>query len=247
MNLDVIALQEVCRDPDNGLSVDGYSLWCSGKHGNGHHGVGFLVRNNIKVIEFIVHTIIHSDARAAQLIISTKKGPRSIYSLYAPHSGYGDDIIRLFWEEAAALPAIDKSVICVDANAHIHPNDWVYPAHHSHQALPIPVTNTCGLHFLAFTSTLNVRPANLMPMTRNWEARHTFHGNTFAQKNVIDFILVPAEAAANFSGGAQVHIINKSAVISDHNMLVLQWTIKIHSNTKKPPMRSGEQKRTQKP
>ena len=227
-NFDFVIIQELRRDMSQGDRITGsYCLWCTGHNGNNNHGVGFLVHDRIEVIDFIIHKIANSSARAAQLIIATKKGRRSIYALYAPHAGYEEDFIQHFWENAADLPDIAKSIIGVDANAHIHPADWMYPPNQPDHKTEIPRTSMCGLHFLAFTSTLDLRPANMM-LSATWAARTTFTGNEKAPRSaVIDFILIPANTSNEFPHAAVVQE-NTSALLSDHKMLVATWRLKIH-------------------
>ena len=117
MSLDIIIIQELRRDATHGERISGpYSLWCTNHSGTNNHGVGFLVHDRITVLDFAIHTVANSTARAAQLTIETKRGRRSLYALYAPHAGYGEEIVQQFWEDAIALPDIAKSVVGVDAN-----------------------------------------------------------------------------------------------------------------------------------
>jgi hypothetical protein len=119
-NLDFVIIQEIRREETHGDKISGsYCLWCTSHNGSNSHGVGFLVHDRIEVLEFKIHKIANSLARAAQLTIATKKGRRSIYALYAPHSGYGEDLIQHFWEDATDLPDIAKSIVGVDANQHV--------------------------------------------------------------------------------------------------------------------------------
>ena len=234
---DIVIIQETRRDETHGERISGsYCLWCSGHNGTHNHGVGFLVHDRIKILEFTIHKVANSSARAAQIIVSTKTGRRSIYALYAPHTGYGEDTVRHFWEDAADLPDIAKSIIGVDANAHVHPSDWNYPPHQPNQKLEIPGTTMCGLHLLAFTNTLDLRPANMM-QAGDWSTRTTFTGNLKAPRDaVIDFLLVPAKKSNEFKTGASVQS-NHSALTSDHLLLAATWRVTLNHSTKAPNTR----------
>ena len=131
LGIDIVILQETRRDITLGERAgNAYNLWCTKHDGTSNHGVGFLVHRDIQVVDFKPYRIAGSDARAAQLVIETKTGRRSLYSLYAPHAGLGDDHVQTFWDEAQELPNAEKSVIGGDCNGHVHPNAWEYPATH---------------------------------------------------------------------------------------------------------------------
>ena len=228
MSLDIIIIQELRRDATHGERISGpYSLWCTNHSGTNNHGVGFLVHDRITVLDFAIHTVANSTARAAQLTIETKRGRRSLYALYAPHAGYGEEIVQQFWEDAIALPDIAKSVVGVDANAHVHPLNWTYPPSQPTPNIDIRGTNSCGLHLLAFANTLDLRPANMMP-TAHWSERTTFIGNQKGQAGVIDFLMIPSNKSNEFKDGATVQQTDNSALTSDHKMLLATWNIKVH-------------------
>ena len=162
LGIDILIMLETWHDEADGIRADNhYNYWC-GPCDNGHHRVGFLVYKDISVVEFQKYEVGGSFARAAQLTIQTKKGKKSLYALYAPHIGLGDDVVRRFWEDAQELPQIGKSIVGVDANAHVNPEQWEFPTTHTNQIKAIPPTNACGCHLLAFANKLSLRPANLM-------------------------------------------------------------------------------------
>ena len=113
LGIDILVMLETRRDEAHGIRADNrYNFWC-GPHDNGNHGVGFLVHKDVQVLDFQKFEVGGSFARAAQLTLKTKMGKRSIYALYAPHIGLGEDAVRLFWENAQELPQINKSVVGV--------------------------------------------------------------------------------------------------------------------------------------
>ena len=142
LGVDIVILHETRRDETHGEAAgNAYWLWCTKHDGTHNHGVGFLVHKDIKVVDFKACEITNSNSRAAQLIIETIKGKRSLYALYAPHVGLGEDLVRQFWEEAEELPNIEKSIVGVDGNGHVHPEAWEFPAVQREQILAIPPTN----------------------------------------------------------------------------------------------------------
>ena len=241
LGIDIVILQETRRDATHGERAgNAYALWCTKHDGNHNHGVGFLVHKDIDVVDFLPYRIAGSDARAAQLIIETKNGRRSLYSLYAPHAGLGEDLVRMFWEEAQELPNAEKSIIGGDCNGHVHPNAWEYPATHHNQIQMIPPTNECGKRILEFANKLHLRPANMMQVAKNWEARHTFNTdgrNTLAPASVLDFIFIPTSCSKDFVKGAAPMDRALPQITSDHKMLVTTWAIKTHSAAPQPSCR----------
>ena len=122
LRIDIIIMMETRRAETHGeKATQAYSYWCTEHDGTSNHGVGFMVHKDIKVLDFKKCRVGNSDSRAAQPIIETKKGKRSLYALYAPHIGHGEDTIRKFWEDAQDLPCINKSIVGIDANGHVHP------------------------------------------------------------------------------------------------------------------------------
>ena len=141
MGLDIVCLQETRRPETRGEIIGNkYALWCTPDDGTSNHGCGFLVHRDTEVEDFIIHKVINSQSRAAQIIVKTRKGRKSLYSLYAPHIGHGEDMVRQFWEEAADLPHMNTSVVGTDANGHVHPDDWLIPPTHFVSQLAIPPT-----------------------------------------------------------------------------------------------------------
>ena len=117
LRIDIIIMMETRRAETHGeKATQAYSFWCTEHDGTSNHGVGFMVHKDIKVLDFKKCRVGNSDSRAAQLIIETRKGKRSLYALYAPHIGHHPQILG-----RCTRPTLHQQVHCR------HRRKWTRP------------------------------------------------------------------------------------------------------------------------
>ena len=251
MNILIMCLQELKRKKAEGEEVwRDYRLWCTDpytENGTAEAGVGFLVHKDVQVLDFVVHKTRQGPfwnfSRIAHIDIATaEKGTRRVYTAYAPHSGKCKDDIDAFWETLHLAPLISSAIVGLDANAHVHPEDWDYVPNHT---APVPhavgETTPTGKLLLNFCRIRRLRPANMMITEKNWDARLTFKGHGNAKGSVIDYILMPIDRSNEMREGAKaVTLTERAQVKSDHRPLVVTWrlafhTAKPHGGKRAPP------------
>ena len=182
--------------------------------------------------------------RMMSITLSTKRGPLTIFQVYAPDSTYDDEVFYEFFDALEdninKLPASHNFLILGDFNARVgeNPGD-VWP--NNSGRFGFGQINDRGSYLLQFCATHNLVITNTL-FKHNMNRRPTWLHPNGKNRSQIDFVIVQQRLKSTIKNN---RVYNSASVGSDHSLLSTQIdlrTIRRKHHSKRVPKRFNVQK-----